>query len=662
MCAAPAGTSAGRRDLVPGLLALLVAFALFEAAFATPRARLAFLVIAALAGLAIAGSWRARRAARAQRQALERALQASRARAQLLSQMGRELRTPLDLIGGMGELLERAPLPAAHKDYVAAIRRSSAQLLRMIEDLLDVSRLEEDAPPSRETGFSLTALVGETARALAPLAEAKGLTLVCDVAPGLPDPVRGDPERLRRVLERLLHHAVKVSESGEVVLRVRPGADEGRRDLVHFSVSGFGVGHPATEPERPGLGLDVAARLVEQMSGRIHADSEPGRGTRFHFAIPLDPGPASPSATDAVGSLRGLRVLIVESGAVERETLGELVRSLGLEPTLLGEAHAVVEALHRAAGEGRPYAVVLFDASMRGSAAFRARRKEDDPIFAVTPRVQLWTQTRLAAAAQIPGPRVLKPATRRDLLAAIQQALRGETSAAAGVPGPPEETGRGSRADRARVLVVDENPVRALVTSRVVELAGGEAVVVAGPDAVEGVLAMQEIAVVVLDPAHPDHRRCQTRLRESRAGLAVVHAPVEEAELRAVLTPIRRDPVPPPTANGPLLDRPRLVRNLGDDEQAADEVLSTFVAQAGDSLDSLRAACAAGDLPSIARAAHRLKGSLLWVGADRAAREAGILETRANAGDAAGARTAFAVVEGEVRAVVASIRGTSSPS
>jgi signal transduction histidine kinase/HPt (histidine-containing phosphotransfer) domain-containing protein len=659
MCAAPAGTSAGRRDLVPGLLAFLMALALFEAVFATPRARLALLVIAALAGLAIAGSWRARRAGRAQRQALERALQVSRANAQHLSQVARELRTPLDVIGGMGELLERAPLPASHKDYVAAIRRSSAQLLRTIEDLLDVSRLEEDAPPSRETGFSLSALVGETARAVAPLAEAKGLTLVCDMAPGLPDPVRGDPERLRRALERLLHHAVKVSERGEVVLRVRPGADEGGRDLVHFSASDCGTGPPAAEQERTDLGLAVATRLVEQMSGRIQVDSEPGRGTRFHFAIPLDPGPASPSVTDAVGSLRGLRVLIVESGAVERETLGELVRSLGLEPTLLGEAHAVVEELHRAAGEGRPYAVVLFDASMRGSAAFRARRKEDDPIVAVTPRVQLWTQTRLAAAAQLPGPRVLKPATRGDLLAAIQQALRGETSAAAGVPAP-EETGRGSRADRARVLVVDENPVRAFVTSRVVELAGGEAVLLARPDAVEGVLASQEIAVVVLDRAHPDHGRCETRLREWHPGLAVVHAPVEEAELRAVLTPIRRDPVPPPAANEPLLDRPRLVRNLGDDEQAADEVLSTFVAQAGDSLDSLRAACAAGDLPSIARAAHRLKGSLLWVGADRAAREAGILETRANAGDAAGARTAFAVVEGQVRAVVAFIRGTSS--
>jgi HPt (histidine-containing phosphotransfer) domain-containing protein len=305
--------------------------------------------------------------------------------------------------------------------------------------------------------------------------------------------------------------------------------------------------------------------------------------------------------------------------------------------------------------------VVLFDASMRGSAAFRARRKEDDPVLAGTPRVQLWTQTRLAAAAQVSGPRVLKPATRGDLLAAIQQALRGETSAAF-VPGPPEETKRGGRADRARVLVVDENRVRALVTSRVVELAGGEAVLVAEPDAVEGVLAGQEIEVVVLDRAHPDHRACEARLRESRPGLAVVHAPVEEAELRAVLRPIRREPVPTPTANNPPLDRPRLVRNLGDDEQAADQVLSTFVAQAGDSLDSLRAACAAGDLPSIARATHRLRGSLLWVGADHAAREAGILESRANAGDAAGARTAFAVVEGEVRAVVAFIRDTSSPS
>ena len=331
--------------------------------------------------------------------------------------------------------------------------------------------------------------------------------------------------------------------------------------------------------------------------------------------------------------------------------------ALGLQPTPAAEADAAVEELHRAAREARPYAVVLLDSTIRGSAAFRARRKEDDPVLAGTPRVRLWTQTRLAAAAQDPGPRVLKPVTRADLLAAIEQALRGEIPTA-GIQAPSEETGRRARADRACVLVVDENPVRALVTSRMVELAGGEAVVTARPDAVDEALAAQTIALVVLDSARPEHRNCEARLRESHPGLAVVHAPVGEAELRTALARIRREPPPSPTGNEAPLDRPRLVRNLGDDEQAADQVLSAFVAQAGDSLGSLHGACASGDLPGIARAAHRLKGSLMWIGADRAAREVGSLESRANAGDADGARTVLAVVEGEVRAVVAAIRDT----
>jgi HPt (histidine-containing phosphotransfer) domain-containing protein len=206
--------------------------------------------------------------------------------------------------------------------------------------------------------------------------------------------------------------------------------------------------------------------------------------------------------------------------------------------------------------------------------------------------------------------------------------------------------------------VVDDRPASALVTSRIVELAGGEPVAVAGLGRAEAVLAEQTIAAAVLDPTRADHRDWELRLRKSRPGLAVVHAPVGEADLRAALERIRR-PAPASLPAGPWLDRRRLVHNLGDDEQAADQVLSAFVAQAGGLLDALRGACAAEDLRSVARTAHRLKGSLLWIGADRTAESVAGLESVASGGDANAARSALAAVEGEVFAIVSEIRGTA---
>jgi signal transduction histidine kinase/HPt (histidine-containing phosphotransfer) domain-containing protein/DNA-binding response OmpR family regulator len=599
--------------------------------------------------LSIVYSWHAQRGERERRQALEGAEQASRARAELLSRVSHELRTPLNVIGGMGELLERTPLSGVQKDYLAAIRRSSAHLLRMIEDVLDVSGLGQGEPsPPPPATFSLTSLLGETARALAPHAEEKGLALVCDLAPELPDAVLGHPDLLRRALEKLLHNAIKFSERGEVVLRAHPAGDEGR-PLVELSVSDSGIGIPTAEGS--GLGLSVAAQLVERMGGRIRADSTPGRGSRFRFAVPLAPVPALSPGEEAV-SFQGLRALVCEGGPGERETVGRLLRSFGLEPALVAEADAAVEELHRAAGEGRPFAVVIHDASMRGSAALRARRKEDDPVVARTPKIRLSSQSRLAAAAQEPGPRVLKPVTRPDLLAALRQALRGEAPAVTGETPPRDRT------DRLRVLVVDESPASALVTRRIVELAGGESVVVAGPDRAEAALAEGTIAAAVLDPTRADHRDWEARLRKSRPGLAVAHAPVGEADLRAALERIRR-PAPTALPAGPWLDRRRLVHNLGDDEQAADQVLSAFVAQAGGLLEALRGACVAEDLRSVARTAHRLKGSLLWIGANRTAEAVAGLESAASASDASAARAALETVEGEVLAIVSEIRGTT---
>jgi HPt (histidine-containing phosphotransfer) domain-containing protein/CheY-like chemotaxis protein len=255
------------------------------------------------------------------------------------------------------------------------------------------------------------------------------------------------------------------------------------------------------------------------------------------------------------------------------------------------------------------------------------------------------------------GPRVLKPPSRASLLAALHRALGAESEASGGAPSSGETVPASARAG-VRVLIVDDSPVTALVTSRIVESAGGEPLVASGPEPVERALAAQSIAVVVLDASRPEHRDLEAWLREGHPGLTLVSTPVGEAQLRAVLARAGR-PTPFPREIEGGFDRRRLARNLGDDERAADQVLAAFVAQAGPLLDTLRSARASGDLPSVARGAHRLKGSLLWIGAERGAAAVSSLESRASDGDRDGTRMALDAVESEVGAVVAEIRKTT---
>jgi HPt (histidine-containing phosphotransfer) domain-containing protein/CheY-like chemotaxis protein len=363
--------------------------------------------------------------------------------------------------------------------------------------------------------------------------------------------------------------------------------------------------------------------------------------------------PAAPGDAPEAALLRGRRALVLEHRATERETLGKLLQSLGLEPTLTADAGSAATELRRAAGEGRPYAVAIVDTTARGSAVFRARRGEDDPVLAATPRVLLWTPGVGDADAQDPGLRVPKPVTRADLLAALLQAL----GATARRDVPITDEGMRVRSGRARVLVIEASPVQALVARRTVEAAGGEAVVVSGPEEAEAVLGAQAIDTVVLDLALPGHGECEARWRERHPDLAVLHAPITPAALRPLVEGIgASSPTAGPSGSGAPLDYRRLVRNLGDDESAARAVLATFVGQADASLAALREAGASADWPALERLAHRLKGSLLWIGAEAAAAAAGTLESRAKAREAAGSRAALESVEREVAGVVVAAR------
>lgn len=343
-------------------------------------------------------------------------------------------------------------------------------------------------------------------------------------------------------------------------------------------------------------------------------------------------------------AVRGLRVLVVEGSEQDRCGLGALLHALGMEPTLMAQVSPAIDELRRADHAGRPYGLLVFDAALRGSVVLRARRADDDPLLAATPRVELVGGAARAETFAGGGVRLGRPVTRRTLLEALARLFPGAPRAAAHADGP-RATGPGPR-----VLLVALDPVTALVMSRLVELAGFQTVIAASGQA--DLESAATVDVVILDPAAADAAALVRQLRLMRPELRVLGlgaaSPAQGAGDELALDgtvdmtldrdQLRRHLCAPRGGQAPaaqLYDAAALAGRLGNDDGAARRVLSRFVEQAPVQLEALDQALSAADAAVVGRLAHRLRGALLWIGAEGAAALAADLEALCHAGDVA---------------------------
>ncbi len=275
-------------------------------------------------------------------QAKSAAESASRTKSDFLASMSHEIRTPMNAIMGIADLLAKTHLSPEQDKYVQIFRRAGDNLLNLINDILDLSKVEASQLELERTGFSLTEALGKAMEMVAVRAREKGLALVCEIDPGTPINLVGDPTRLSQVLLNLVGNAIKFTESGKVSLRVAPDKNSPVPTALRFTVSDTGIGILGEKLGRvferftqadssttrrfggSGLGLTISKRLVELMGGSIGAESEVGKGSVFSFTVPFEiwthplRRAVVPAGTEAEQPLRALHILLVEDSPDNR--------------------------------------------------------------------------------------------------------------------------------------------------------------------------------------------------------------------------------------------------------------------------------------------------------------------------------------------------------